>query len=54
MTASVEQPYEDNTKRTLSTQQARQGVTLGRMRFVLTISLVLIVAAFTAIYIAGP
>ena len=45
---------EDNQKHVLNTQQARQGVTLGHMRYVLGISLVLVVVAFLVIYLVGP
>jgi len=36
----------------LSTTQARQAVTLGRMRYVLGISLTLVVIAFLAIWLS--
>lgn len=48
------QPSEDNEEHELNTYQARQAVTLGRMRYVLAIGLVLVVVLFAVIYFAGP
>jgi hypothetical protein len=45
---------EDNQKRELDTVEARQAVTLGRMRYVLAFGLLLVVVMFAIIYIAGP
>lgn len=50
----VNQPSEDNEHHQRNIQEARQGVTLGRMRFVLAIGLVLVVVLFAVIYFAGP
>jgi hypothetical protein len=48
------QPSEDNEQHELNTQQARQGVTLGRMRIVLGVGIALVVVLFTIIFFAGP
>lgn len=45
---------EDHEKRELSTQQARQAVALGRMRYVLAIGLALVIALFALIYFIRP
>jgi hypothetical protein len=45
---------EDHKERELSTYQSRQAVTLGRMRYVLAISLVLVIALFALIYFIKP
>lgn len=45
---------EDNEERELNTMQARQAVTLGRMRYVLGIGLFLVIVLFAVIYFAGP
>jgi len=45
---------EDNQERELDAQHARQAVTLGRMRYVLAIGLVLVVVLFAVIYFMGP
>lgn len=45
---------EDHERRTLATDQARQAVTLGRVRYVLVIGLALVVALFGLIYFADP
>ncbi len=45
---------EDTEERELSTHQARQAVTLGRMRYVLAIGLVLVIVLFALIYFIGP
>ena len=48
------QPSEDTEQHELNTYQARQAVTLGRMRYVLGAGLVLVVLLFAIIYFAGP
>lgn len=45
---------EDREERELSTYQARQAVTLGRMRYVLGIGLFLVIAMFALIYFIRP
>ena len=45
---------DDSEERELSALEARQAVTLGRMRYVLAIGLFLVVVLFTVIYFAGP
>lgn len=45
---------EDNEEHELNTHQARQAVTLGRMRYVLGIALALVIIMFAIIYFAGP
>lgn len=49
-----QQPSEDNEEHELNTYQARQAVTLGRMRYVLAVGLVLVIVLFAVIYFAGP
>ena len=49
----VHQAWEDNAHHDLNTEQARQGVTFGRMRYVLGISMALVVVIFAIIYFAG-
>jgi hypothetical protein len=48
------QPSEDNEQHERNTVEARQGVTLGHVRYVLAIGLVLVVVLFAVIYMAGP
>ncbi|GAA0544357.1 hypothetical protein FHS83_000500 [Rhizomicrobium palustre] len=45
---------EDNNSRELNSHSARQAQTLGRMRYVLGIGLVLVILMFAIIYMAGP
>lgn len=45
---------EDNEQHKLTTLEARQAVTLGRLRYVLGIGLFLVVVLFAIIYFAGP
>ncbi len=45
---------EDYEERELSTHQARQAVTLGRMRYVLAVGVVLVALLFALIYFLGP
>ena len=45
---------EDNEEHELSAHQARQAVTLGRMRYVLGIGIFLVVLLFAIIYFARP
>lgn len=45
---------EDQEERELSTYQARQAVTLGRMRYVLGIGLFLVILLFALIYSIKP
>jgi hypothetical protein len=48
------QPDEDNEHHERNTNQARQAVTLGRMRYVLFVGLGLVVGAYALIYLIGP
>jgi hypothetical protein len=48
------QPSEDNEMHHRNTPQARQGVTLGHVRYVLAIGIALVVVLFALIYFAGP
>lgn len=48
------EPNEDNEERELTTYQARQAVTLGRMRYVLAFGLVLVVIMFAVVFWIGP
>jgi len=41
---------EDDEEHELATHQARQAVTLGRMRYVLAVSVVLVIAMFALIW----
>lgn len=43
--------HSDDHHSDLSTTQARQAVTLGRMRYVLGISIALVVVAFAAVWL---
>ncbi len=45
---------EDNEERELDTMHARQAVTLGRMRYVLGVGVLLVVVLFAIIYFAKP
>ena len=48
------QPSEDNQRHERNTRQARQGVTLGHVRYVLGIGIALVGVLFAVIYFAGP
>ncbi len=45
---------EDNELHELSTHEARQAVTLGHMRYVLAIGVILVVILFALVYFLGP
>ncbi len=45
---------EDTQEHDLDTDEARQAVTLGRMRYVLAIGLILVVLMFALIYFIRP
>lgn len=45
---------DDNQERKLSTSDARQAVTIGRMRYVLMIGIALVVVLFALVYFLGP
>ena len=49
----VRQAWEDNAHHELNTDEARQGITFGHMRYVLGISVFLLVAIYAIIYFTG-
>ncbi len=50
---SAHQPMEDNVHRELPAEDARQGETPGIVRYMLGVSLGLVVVAFAVIYLVG-